>query len=368
MNFSYWEVDFRLKNVDFAIIGGGIVGLSSAYHIKKRFPLSKVVVLERDFFSAGASSRNAGFACFGSPSELIADAQQYGWESTMQTLRFRREGLELLKEIIPLQKMQGSQNGGFEIFQKQDSELLQGVESHLSELCLHCSESLGYNPYEWGENHWGFNDVIKVAKINGEGMLHPGMMLGEWTKLCRDMGIDLIHGLEVKEVNMESGYVKVRDHEICPRNLVLCTNGLTPSLWAGLDVYPARNQVIVTEEILKEEWNVTFHQRAGYVYFRSVGKRILIGGGRDLFKDQEMTSAMEISDNVIEYLRNHLAQIMGLSEINIAYQWSGIMGLGNSKGPIIEKIGQNTYAAVRMGGMGVAIGTWVGKRLSEIIE
>ena len=48
--------------------------------------------------------------------------------------------------------------------------------------------------------------------------------------------------------------------------------------------------------------------------------------------------------------------------------WAGIMGTGKTKSPIIEKIDENVYIGVRLGGMGVAIGTLVGKEISEIIE
>jgi hypothetical protein len=44
------------------------------------------------------------------------------------------------------------------------------------------------------------------------------------------------------------------------------------------------------------------------------------------------------------------------------------MGLGNTKGPIIQKVSDHVFAAVRMGGMGVAIGTAVGKQLAAIME
>ena len=46
--------------------------------------------------------------------------------------------------------------------------------------------------------------------------------------------------------------------------------------------------------------------------------------------------------------------------------WSGIMGVGKSKSPIIKKINNNTAIGVRMGGMGVAIGAQVGKKLADL--
>lgn len=368
MNFSYWEVDFRLKNVDFLIIGGGIVGLSSAFHIKKRFPDAKVILLERDFISAGASSRNAGFACFGSPSEIIDDAMQWGWDAALETVQFRMQGLALLKEYIPFSQMDGEQKDGFEIFQSQDAQVLESVMDHWSTLSENCLQFLGHFPFSFDRDHWGFKDIQQVIRIKGEGVLHPAKMLGAWQERCRNIGVEVLYGLNVDGVNLHDGSVHIRDHIVSPQHLIICTNGLTSSLLQGLDVIPARNQVLVTNEILDHPWGSSFHQRKGYIYFRSIGKQVLIGGARDVFKSQEFTDSLDVNEQIIDHLQEHLAGILGHANFKIAHQWSGIMGLGNGKGPIIRKITNKVYAAVRMGGMGVAIGTAVGKRLSEIIE
>jgi glycine/D-amino acid oxidase-like deaminating enzyme len=53
-------------------------------------------------------------------------------------------------------------------------------------------------------------------------------------------------------------------------------------------------------------------------------------------------------------------------EFRIDYQWSGIMGVGDTKSPIIRKDSENVAFGVRMGGMGIAIGSLVGKKLAEM--
>jgi glycine/D-amino acid oxidase-like deaminating enzyme len=49
-------------------------------------------------------------------------------------------------------------------------------------------------------------------------------------------------------------------------------------------------------------------------------------------------------------------------------EWTGIMAFGTKKSPIIQQIGKKTAVAVRLGGMGVAIGWQVGKELSELLS
>jgi len=77
---SYWEHQTFLRGFDVVIIGAGLVGLTAALHTRRLRPKARVLVLERDVLPNGASTKNAGFACFGSISELLeqeAPAAQY---------------------------------------------------------------------------------------------------------------------------------------------------------------------------------------------------------------------------------------------------------------------------------------------------
>ena len=73
MKLSFWELESYFKNIDIIIIGSGIVGLFAALHLKKTTPKLKIIVLERGVLPSGASTKNAGFACFGSASEILDD-------------------------------------------------------------------------------------------------------------------------------------------------------------------------------------------------------------------------------------------------------------------------------------------------------
>jgi hypothetical protein len=49
-------------------------------------------------------------------------------------------------------------------------------------------------------------------------------------------------------------------------------------------------------------------------------------------------------------------------------RWTGIMGVGASKKPILEKIANNVFCGIRLGGMGVAIGSILGEKLANLLE
>jgi hypothetical protein len=51
----------------------------------------------------------------------------------------------------------------------------------------------------------------------------------------------------------------------------------------------------------------------------------------------------------------------------IDHRWSGIMGVGEQKKPIITHYAHNIHCGVRLGGMGVAIGSLLGKQLADLL-
>ena len=73
----------------------------------------------------------------------------------------------------------------------------------------------------------------------------------------------------------------------------------------------------------------------------------------------------EIIQNKLEQLLKEV--ILPETEFQIEHRWSGIMGLGASKNPIVEQLSNHVYCGVRLGGMGVAIGSLIGTELADLI-
>ncbi|MEC7114023.1 MAG: FAD-dependent oxidoreductase, partial [Bacteroidota bacterium] len=71
MPTGYWETEHLLRPADITVVGAGIVGMSTALQVKRARPEALVRLLERDPLSSGGTTRNAGFACFGSAGEWL---------------------------------------------------------------------------------------------------------------------------------------------------------------------------------------------------------------------------------------------------------------------------------------------------------
>ena len=53
--------------------------------------------------------------------------------------------------------------------------------------------------------------------------------------------------------------------------------------------------------------------------------------------------------------------------VEIDDRWSGILGVGLVKEPIVESLSNRVHVGVRLGGMGVAIGSLIGRRLANLV-
>ena len=115
MNYSYWELKEWFTNIDFTIVGSGIVGLNCAITLKKNHPKAKILILEKGMLPQGASTKNAGFACFGSISEIIDDLNSHTEEEVFHLVQKRWEGLQLLRKNLGDTAIDFQQNKGFEL-------------------------------------------------------------------------------------------------------------------------------------------------------------------------------------------------------------------------------------------------------------
>src|SRR5690554_4681516 len=113
---SFWEHELYGRNYDLIVVGAGLTGQSTAYFYKKNNPDAHVLVLDRGFFPLGASTRNAGFACFGSVTEHLADLEIEREDQIIGRIRRRFAGLKLLRKTLGDENIDYREPGAFEIF------------------------------------------------------------------------------------------------------------------------------------------------------------------------------------------------------------------------------------------------------------
>lgn len=364
MNFSYWEQTQLIGASDVVIIGSGITGLSTAIHLKRQAPNLKVLVLERGMTPWGASSKNAGFACFGSLGEIIDDCSSSSVEEVVQLIRYRKSGLELMLNLLGKEGVDYQEHGSFELFKPEEAIAYEECLDRMSEFNNLLRDDFGDDVYSVQENTFGFDQVSGLIKNRFEAQIDTGKMMRTYLELAEREGVKILNGAVVDALNDFGNGVEVRlqgGMSFKTKHVIICSNGFAQQLMEE-DVNPARAQVLITKPIQNLPWVGTFHYDKGYYYFRNIHNRVLFGGGRNLDFEGETTSEMENTELIISKLREILSSvILPNTSFEVDYSWAGVMGVGKTKAPIIKQLSENVTCGVRLGGMGVALGTSVGR-------
>jgi glycine/D-amino acid oxidase-like deaminating enzyme len=372
-NISYWEKKHFFK-ADVIIIGSGIVGLNAAITIKTLTPKIDVIVLEKGFLPTGASTKNAGFACFGSISELIAQEKIAGTDGLHELIAKRWNGLIKLRKLLGDDRISFRKYGGYELFTAD--------QQHLSNLCVsklsHFNSLIAdivlqkdvYRTADPKIKSFGFAKVATLIENELEAQLDPGQMMKALLAKAMSFGIQLYNNCEVKELKPGYNGVEVLSNQgsfRCKKVLV-ATNAFVGTLLPSLAVTPGRGQVVLTKPILNLKIKGTFHYDEGFYYFRNIDDRLLLGGGRNLDFASEKTTMFGETPLVQNALKKLIEEmILPDIAIEIEQKWSGIMAFGPQLAPIIEETVPNVFTAVRCNGMGIAIGCGTGAAAGELL-
>jgi gamma-glutamylputrescine oxidase len=372
---SYWERETFFRSIDVAIIGSGIVGFHAALAIKERSPALRVAVLERGALPAGASTRNAGFACFGSMSELLDDMEKQEEDAVWALVEKRWRGLQRLRERLGDLALEYREWGGFELFRPEEQRRYETCAALIPDFNGQMKRITGkqeiYRPVDDRLSEFGFGQTTHLILNRAEGQIHTGKMMKALLEQAREKGVALFYGLGVSALESTSSGAVIHTEqgwEIRAGKVLVATNGFARRLLPELPVLPARNQVLITEPVENLPVKGCFHYDRGFFYFRNIDGRILLGGGRNLAEQEEQTDEFGTTELIRQALLDMLHRVVLPGRpVAVDTWWSGILGVGGPKEPIVKEVAENIYAAVRLGGMGVAIGALVGEEGARLV-
>ncbi|NIF06762.1 FAD-binding oxidoreductase [Chryseobacterium sp. Tr-659] len=366
---SIWELETFYRKRDIIIIGAGFSGLWTAISIKEKYPDQSVLVIERNTIPLGASTRNAGFACFGSLTEIIADSRKMGWEKTLELVAMRFAGLQRIRQYFKSDEIDFELNGGYEILSNE--EPLQYLDTVNEKLKSITGLDKTYYADQEKIKEFGLGKSPFLIENPCEGSLHSGKLLQKLLEKCYELKVEFLFGTSVKRIDETKDEIHVQlseDLSVTADQIIYCTNAFTGQFLKEEEIIPARGQIILTEPIDGLKLRGTFHYDEGFYYFRNLGNRILLGGGRNQDFKTEETTAFETTEFLQNHLENFLKEvILPDQKFKIALRWSGIMAMGTEKTPIVKQISERQFCAVRLSGMGVALAPKIGEIVAEMI-
>ena len=362
--FSYWESELPPeplparelpRRVDILIVGAGFMGRWLAYFLSKRTQPARILVIDRDRFSYGASSRNAGFITCGQVSEMLADVEHAGQDRVIETFMQRREGIAIAREVLP----------DFHIDPCGSTDYDPVTDDKLA-LMAKLNEAAGDEIFSVRAARIG-QAVRPCIFNNADGAVHPVKLLRVLQGRASGAGFEFgVNAVKVKDGVAELETIGGH-HELAYGRAFICTNGFASELDSESRVQPGRGQVIVTSKIHTRTDRTLGYLNAGYDYFRFVDERLLIGGGRDKFKTEQNTRELESTGEVCEYLKQVAAEVIGHTDWQVEHQWAGIMGFVAGEhlgGSPRKRLDDKTEAIAGFGGMGVALTPLYAKQIA----
>ncbi|MDQ2753455.1 MAG: FAD-binding oxidoreductase [Bacteroidota bacterium] len=370
MQISIWEQESFFARKDVVIIGSGLAGLWCAYELLTRHPSLQLLILDKGIIPVGASTRNAGFACFGSPTELLHNIKTMGEERTWQLAALRYKGIQKTRRVLGDDAIDFDNCGGYECL-RSDINNVDEVTEKLSTL------NKGMQPITGEKDTFvfatkklaqqGLHGFDALIENNFEGSLHSGKLVMALQDKIRFMGGQIMQGAYVERWEENNGDISIfitGKVQIRTSRLLICTNGLSHHLLPQINVKPARGQIIVTSPIDNLPLRGTFHFDEGFYYFRNIGDRVLLGGARNSAPDEEATASFSTTSFLQEKLEAFInTHILPKQSYKIDYHWSGIMGFTENRQPLIKPIGARVTAVVVCNGMGVALSPMMAEQI-----
>ncbi len=392
-SISFWEKSY-FENTDWLIVGAGLVGLQCATEIKNTYPNKRVVVIDQQVMGNAASLKNAGFACFGSAGELLEEIKRSGEDEAFALYLHRFYGIQKLIQKFGGENIGFESTGGYEVFTHKENTKLEEILDKLPELNQSLRGYLKNQPYSLNQaavlKNTDFNqDIFTCKSVNDTGMkvcetaiyaraegpIQTHRLYRAVRLAAEQSGVEIYESIRVTNYEDTVGGVLVYSddgRQLKTERMLLCTNGFSRTIDPEIPVIPARGQIFVTEPLPWQPLNGIYHADDGYLYFRNLGDRILIGGGRNQAFEEESTTEMANTSSIREYIRSYMEDTVLPTRklhggVNFEFEWSGIMGMGDQRTPIIEAESSRVYKAVRMGGMGVALSAWVAEKILQLI-
>jgi glycine/D-amino acid oxidase-like deaminating enzyme len=375
---SFPKTDDRTlpERVDVAVIGAGLTGLSAARTLAQRG--AKVAVLESETIGWGASSRNGGMVLTGMKLGVNKLISMYGRERTQRMYAASLESIDCVEKIIREEAIDCdfSRCGHLEVACKQrhfddyarQAEVVAREFNHeLHVVQKHeLSGEIGSNIYYGGmvdEVSAGVNPARYVSGL-GCAAMEAGAQIFERTRV-ESLGPESLQG--------DSGWkIATTRGKLWAREVFVGTSGYTGRATPVLQkkIIPIGSFIITTEilpEALAHELsprNRMIYDSKNYLYYYRLtpDRRMLFGGRAAFFPESDQTVRKSA-----EILRRGMIDVYPqLSDAGVEYVWGGTLDFAFDVMPHAGQI-DGMYYAVGYAGHGVAMATYQGQKIAELI-
>jgi len=372
---SLWLSTARREAVDeveVAVVGGGIVGLSTAYWLGRSG--RRVAVLEAGGLACRASGRNAGFLMTGTPEPYAELTGSIGEAAARRLWEISRENRELLRgELLDT----GRVDCGF----LPEGSWIAAIAGTGQEEELRASATslaaLGFD-LQWRE-------AAEVRRASGSDRLGGAIFQPrdgglQPVELCRGIarlsGAAIRTGFAVRQMEPAGDRVRLvaEAGEVVAERVVLALNAYAGALLPHLagEVRPVRGQMLALAPLAPtagRDLPGVWYVNEGYEYLRQLGDgTVVVGGCRWAAREVEVGTAETPTATVQGALERFLGDAFPrFAGRPVRQRWAGTMAFTSDGLPRIGEVPglPNAIYAAGFNGHGMSLGFATGRYLAR---
>jgi len=324
---------------DILIIGGGIIGLTTAYFLAKQG--QKVTVLDRGELGQEASWAGAGIIPPGNPERAATPLDQ-----------LRARSVSLLPELsAELKQLTGLDNGyrvcgGIEFLTPEDEYAVE----------LWRTEGLAFtelSPDELQAREPQVEAVpgVRAYEVPGFAQVRNPWHLRALIAACSRLGVELLANSRVLGWQRDGTRITgaLLDHvTVLSDRFLLCagawSEGLLQQLGVSLGIHPVKGQIVLYRCQHRPFQRILMHGKR-YLVPREDG-RVLVGATEEL----EAEFNKESTQTSIDELKKFAAELVpGLSHAQVEKTWAGLRPGSRDKLPMIGQVPEYSNLFVAAG-------------------
>ena len=358
------------ENPDALVIGGGYTGITAAIRLQQAG--AQVVVIDQEKLGTTASARNGGMSLTGLSQGVASSEKKLGKEKTKQLFAESVESVNAVERLVA----EGAIDCHFQRYghletaykpshfehMKKEQEYLASQFNHETRLISRgdLAAEIGSNLY-----HGALLDPVSAG-------VHPAKYIAGLVSMADQAGVDLHEEIAAETIEHQGSKFAVRTNRgmITADNVIVATNGYTGRLtpWIRRRLVSTRSLMIATEELPEDvarslipKGRMIFDTKIFLFYFRLSpdGKRLLFGG-------RPKSPMKTLNQNAAFMFRDMLRVYPQLKDVCIEYAWWGKLGFSMDRSPHIGRH-DGYYYSLGYCGHGVALATYLGEKLSEMI-
>jgi len=362
------------EEADVVVVGGGLTGLSTAYHTARKG--ARVVLVEKDKIGSGASGRNGSMCTQGLTIGVGEARKRYGQQRARELYDSFREAVDVVEELTRTERIDCDfhRSGRLGVaFKPRHFEAMKATRRDLAENFGHDTELLSRSDLrsELGSDyyHGALLDPLSAG-------LHVGKYVHGLAEAAERAGAD------IHERNAATGLTRLPDGgflvetlhgTLRAKQVMAATDAYTDQAmpWFRKRLINVGSFIIVTEPLGEERARELIPRARLVVDSKNIGHYVrltpdhrLAFGGRARFAPSDPGSDLKSGD----VLKREMTEIFPqLADVRVDYVWGGMVGFSWDRLPHAGEA-NGLYYSMGYCGHGVQMATYMGRAVAEMMD